>query len=93
MKWAMIRRTRGFPPSKMSLENALRKPSPAFFQTATSPFIWRGYSFELARFGGRGLVAGDLFTLGVVVEVPKNAVRAFSNESWVIAFAGFISTS
>jgi hypothetical protein len=35
--------------------------------------------------------AGDALGFIVVIPVPKNALRAFSNESSAVGFAGFIS--
>jgi hypothetical protein len=91
MKWAMIRRV-GFPPSQIFSGNAFQKPSACFFQAARCR-LSGGVILSSWLVSGLGLVAGDVFTLGVVVEAPKNAVRAFSNESCVSAFAGFISAS
>lgn len=74
------------------LWKCLPKSSAYFFRRLGAGYLVGLFS-RAGWFRGLGLAAGDVFTLGVTVEVPKNAVRAFSNESCVIAFAGFISAS
>jgi hypothetical protein len=80
----------GFPPGQIFLE--MPSNAACFFRRLGAGYL-AGLFSRAGWFRGLGLVAGDVFTLGVAVEDPKNAVRAFSNESCVIAFADFISAS
>ena len=92
MKWAMICRARDFRLARFFWKRLPKNRPRVFFRRLGAGYLAELFS-RAGRFRGLGLVAGVVFSLGVAVEVPKNAVRAFSNESCVIVSAGFISAS